>query len=177
MKRVMILGQPGSGKSTLAQKLGEATGLPVVHMDRIHWMAGWVPRGEAEKYEMARAAMAQEAWVFEGGFSRTWDERAERADTLIWLDVGLWRRLWRVTYRFFRYFGQARPDLPEGCNEGNWREMIEFYKWIWNTRHTSRAKIARLIEDHQGGLDVIVMHSIPEVEAYLEGIRARTARG
>jgi len=111
MKRVMILGQPGSGKSTLARKLGVVTGLPVVHMDHIHWKAGWVERDEEEKLELARAAMAQEAWIFEGGFSRTWHERAERADTLIWLDVGLWRRLWRVTYRFFRYFGQSRPDI------------------------------------------------------------------
>lgn len=174
MKRVMILGQPGSGKSTLARKLGVVTGLPVVHMDHIHWKAGWVERDEEEKLELARAAMAQEAWIFEGGFSRTWHERAERADTLIWLDVGLWRRLWRVTYRFFRYFGQSRPDLPEGCPEGNWREMGEFYKWIWNTRKKSRIKIARLIEDF-AHKDVLIMHRIPEVEAYVELIRARTA--
>ena len=175
MKRVMILGQPGSGKSTLARKLGEVTHLPVVHMDKIHWKAGWVPRGDDEKFEMARAAVAGDEWIFEGGFSRTWDERAERADTLIWLDVGLWRRLWRVTYRFFRYFGQARPDLPEGCNEGNWREMIDFYKWIWNTRHTARIKIAKLIEVHEDSLDVVTMSTIPEVENYLEAVRARTA--
>jgi len=132
MKRVMILGQPGSGKSTLARKLGKVTGLPVVHMDHIHWKAGWVPRDDAEKMILTREAMAEETWIFEGGFSRTWDERAVRADTLIWLDVGLWRRLYRVTFRFFRYFGQSRPDLPEGCPEGNWREMWDFYKWIWS---------------------------------------------
>lgn len=38
MQRVMIVGQPGSGKSTLARKLGEHTGLPVVHIDTIHWL-------------------------------------------------------------------------------------------------------------------------------------------
>lgn len=31
VQRVMIIGQPGAGKSTLARKLGERTGLPVVH--------------------------------------------------------------------------------------------------------------------------------------------------
>ena len=36
MQRVMIVGQPGSGKSTLARRLGERTGLPVVHIDTIH---------------------------------------------------------------------------------------------------------------------------------------------
>ena len=175
MKRVMILGQPGSGKSTLAGKLGEVTGLPVVHMDKIHWKSGWVPRSEEEKLEMTRAAMAEDEWIFEGGFSRTWDERATRADTLIWLDVGLARRLWRVTYRFFRYFGQSRPDLPEGCEEGNWSEMWEFYQWIWNTRNSARNKMKQLIEKHEHDLDVLIMSCIPEVEAYLEGLRARTS--
>jgi adenylate kinase family enzyme len=35
MERIMIVGQPGSGKSTLAQVLGEVTGLPVIHIDKI----------------------------------------------------------------------------------------------------------------------------------------------
>ncbi|MEL6615862.1 MAG: AAA family ATPase, partial [Bacteroidota bacterium] len=33
MQRVMIVGGPGAGKSTLARRLGEATGLPVIHID------------------------------------------------------------------------------------------------------------------------------------------------
>jgi len=119
--------------------------------------------------------MARKTWIFEGGFSKTWDERAQRADTLIWLDVGLWRRLWRVTYRFFRYYGKSRPDLPDGCAEGNWGEMWDFYKWIWNTRDTARVKMAGMVETYSGSLDVIVMRTIPEVEAYLDAVRARAA--
>lgn len=42
MRRVMIVGHPGSGKSTLARAMGERTGLPVVHIDQIHWRPGWV---------------------------------------------------------------------------------------------------------------------------------------
>ena len=44
MKRVMIVGQPGAGKSTIARQIGQRTGLPVVHIDKIHWMPGWVER-------------------------------------------------------------------------------------------------------------------------------------
>lgn len=46
LKRIMIIGQPGSGKSTLAKLLGEITGLPVVHIDTIHWQTGWVERSQ-----------------------------------------------------------------------------------------------------------------------------------
>lgn len=177
MQRVMIVGQPGSGKSTLARMIGAATDLPVVHMDVIHWKSGWVERDTEDRWTMVRDVYAQDQWVFEGGFSRSWGERATRADTLIWIDVGLWRRLWRVTYRFFRYFGQTRPDLPEGCEEGNWREMWAFYKWIWNTRNSARVKIKQLITAFEDDLDVVILKTIPEVQAYVEGLRARTARG
>ncbi len=171
MKRVMIIGQPGSGKSTLARLLGAKTGLPVTHMDHIHWKSGWVPRDHAEKLGMVRRVQARDMWILEGGFSTTYAERAQRADTIIFLDVGLWRRLWRVTYRFFRYFGQSRPDLPDGCNEGNWREMWDFYKWIWNTRHTARTKAQRLLEDHPHATRV-TLRSIAETNTYLERLHA-----
>lgn len=52
MKRVMIVGQPGAGKSYLARAMGQKTGLPVQHMDMIHWKPGWVERDKAEKLAM-----------------------------------------------------------------------------------------------------------------------------
>jgi adenylate kinase family enzyme len=42
MQRVLVLGSSGSGKSTFARKLGEITGLPVVHIDQLFWEPGWV---------------------------------------------------------------------------------------------------------------------------------------
>ena len=166
-KRIMIVGQPGSGKSTLARKLGGITGLPVVHMDKIHWMANWTPRDMSKRWEMVRDVHAQDEWIFEGGFSRSWNERAARAQLLIWLDVGLWRRLWRVTLRFVRYYGKSRPDMADGCFEGNWSEMWEFYKWIWRTRRSARSNIRNLIKTHEAKLEVKVLHTIAETERYL----------
>lgn len=46
MKRVMIVGQPAAGKSTLARQIDDRTGLPIVHVDRIHTLMG---RGERPK--------------------------------------------------------------------------------------------------------------------------------
>mgnify|MGYP000369564906 CR=1 FL=1 len=36
-RRICILGNSGAGKSTLAAALGDVSGLPVVHLDRIFW--------------------------------------------------------------------------------------------------------------------------------------------
>ncbi|MEP5730708.1 MAG: AAA family ATPase [Sulfitobacter sp.] len=156
MQRVMILGGSGSGKSTLARRLGAQTGLPVFHMDHIQWQAGWVSRTRDVRREMALEIENQDKWIFEGGFSTTYEHRAARADTLIWLDLPVGLRLWRVTKRLFRYWGQARPDMAEGCVEGFHSETLPFYIWIWQTRHSSRVRIQKLIEEL--GPDTKVVH-------------------
>jgi adenylate kinase family enzyme len=70
MQRIMIIRQPGSGKSRLARQVGARLGLPVHHIDHIHWQSGWIERDRAEKGRMCLAIEAQPAWVFEGGIPR-----------------------------------------------------------------------------------------------------------
>lgn len=62
MERAAIIGPGGAGKSTLARKLGEVTGLPVIHLDREHWPPGWVepPRDEWESRVQELAARAMD---------------------------------------------------------------------------------------------------------------------
>ena len=106
MKRVMIVGGPGSGKSTLARMLGEITGLPIFHMDHIHWKPGWVERTQDEKNHLTHEVHLREEWIFEGNHSRTYTERIKRADTLIWLGFPVALRLWRVLRRSVVSYGQ-----------------------------------------------------------------------
>ena len=56
MERVMIIGCGGAGKSTLARKLGEKTGLPIVHLDQIWWSPGNWEHMEREKFDVRLAA-------------------------------------------------------------------------------------------------------------------------
>lgn len=143
-QRIMIVGAPGSGKSTLARALGARTGLPVRHIDRIHYASGWVERPPEEKARLAADLHAQERWIIEGGLSSTWPDRVARADVLIWLDVPWLVRMTRVLRRTFRYLGTTRPDLPDDCPERLNRQSLEFWAYIWRTRRTSRAKMRRL---------------------------------
>ena len=148
MRRVMVIGQPGSGKSTFARSLGAATGLPVVHMDHIHWMSGWRERPRAEKLRMVRAVQAGPAWILEGGLSATYDERAERADTIVHLDAAVLPRFVRVVRRSWTHRGRSRPDLPDGCPERFGWTQLEFFRFIWRTRRTGRERMLRLMADH-----------------------------
>ncbi|MEL7091627.1 MAG: AAA family ATPase [Pseudomonadota bacterium] len=168
MKRVMILGQPGSGKSTLARQVGAAMDLPVVHVDHIHWMSGWVERPKDEKIAMALAEQAKPEWVFEGGLADTKDDRLNRADTLIVIELPYSLRMWRVIKRTLRHYGRTRPDLPDGCPE---QVSLEFWRWIWDTRHTAReanrnwAAKARAL-----GKAVFVLASRRDVRAFVNGL-------
>jgi adenylate kinase family enzyme len=170
MQRVMIVGQPGSGKSTLARAMGARTGLPVVHIDHIHWMPGWQERPRAEKTRMCHEVEAGEAWIFEGGHSATWGNRLARADMLIWLDVPVWRRFGRVVWRTWVYRGQSRPDLPENCPEGFHKETLPFWRWIWRTRNTQRANIQSLWDGVPEGTARVRLRTLAEVREFLAGL-------
>lgn len=170
MRRVMIVGQPGSGKSTLARQLGQRTGLPVHHMDHIHWMPGWVERPQAEKTRLARAVEAQETWIFEGGHSATYASRAARADLILWLDMPLPLRAWRILRRSLLGHGRTRPDLPEGCPERFGPETLPFWRYVWTSRRTGRDRIAHMVAAAPPGARVIRLTSLAEVRRFLDSL-------
>jgi len=172
MRRIMIIGQPGAGKSTLAREIGVIAHLPVFHIDHIHYRSGWIERAGAEKDALCADVHAKEEWVFEGGRSSTWPERLARADTLIWLDVGLPLRLWRVLSRTLRYHGRSRPDLPAGCPE---RFEAEFFAFIWRTRHGARERIRTFYDDAPPHKSRVHLVGGRAAAHYLEGLR-RAAR-
>jgi adenylate kinase family enzyme len=169
MQRVMIVGQPGSGKSTLARQIGARVGLPVVHIDLIHWQDGWVERTREEKTRLCNEVEARDAWVFEGGHSATWPNRMARADHLIWLDLPLPLRLWRVIARNVRGWGKSRPDLPEGCPER--LDMLPgFLKFVWTTRNSSRDRGAELMASAPPTCRVIRLNSKAEIADFLRAL-------
>ena len=168
MQRIMIVGQPGSGKSTLARALGAKTGLPVVHIDHIHWQPGWVERSRDEKTRLCNEVEARDVWIFEGGHSATWDTRLARADLLIWLDLPVALRFWRVLRRTVVNHGRSRPDLPENCPEGFHRETLPFWRFIWRTRHTARTRLQRLWDSAAGDQAKLRLVSAREVARFLE---------
>jgi adenylate kinase family enzyme len=164
----MIVGQPGSGKSSLAQELGDRSGLPVIHIDKIHWQPGWVERSAAEKTRLCKEAEKGERWIFEGGHSATWPSRLARADLLVWIDRPVGLRLWRVFTRALSGLGRTRPDMAEGCPE-RLRSLPEFFTYIWRTRNSAAAKIARLAQMAPADCGVVRLSSDEDVRQFLDG--------
>lgn len=99
-RRIVIQGATGAGKTTLADRLGEALGLGVMHLDNIRHEHGWDSVDWPEMRERMEAFVAShpEGWVSEGNYSRVNDVTLSRCDTLISLDVP-----WRVSFvRLFK---------------------------------------------------------------------------
>lgn len=172
MQRVMICGGPGSGKSTLARIMGERLDLPVYHMDHIHWTPGWVARPSIEKMPLVMEIIGRDRWVFEGGHSSSYAARAARADTFIWLDLPVGLRFWRVVWRTIRDHGTVRPDMAPDCPEGFHGETWAFWKWIWQTRKTARARLVAIAAD-PGHLAVHHLQTRSQVAAFIANLPAR----
>lgn len=165
-KRIMIIGQPGFGKSTLAAQLGRITGLPVYHIDReVHWLPNWVERDRQEKSRICAQIHALDKWIFEGGHSPTWQERLARSDMLIWLDVSLWVRYWRVFKRTLKYYGRSRDDLPENCPE---RFEWSFLYFIWRTRNTTRERIDLIYQQVPHEKPKYRLESVEDIDKFVE---------
>jgi adenylate kinase family enzyme len=138
MRRILLIGPGGSGKSTLATRIGERMGLPVVHLDTFYWRPGWVEPSREEWLAILRPLLAQDAWVMDGNFGGTLNERLAAADTVVFFDLPPLLCLWRALWRYSRYRGRSRPDMASGCPE---KIDLEFLIWILTYRARKRRSL------------------------------------
>lgn len=144
MQRIAILGCSGGGKSSLARALSRKLNLPLIHLDALHWLPGWVERDRTEFRRLQAEIVAADAWVIDGNYSNTLDLRLPRADTIVVIDRSRLLCLWRVTWRWLTHLGRSRADMGEGCPEKIDREFV-VYIWTYPRRGAPRrdAAIAR----------------------------------
>ena len=169
MRRVLVIGSGGAGKSTFSTRLGERTGLPVVHLDSLYWRAGWNETPKEEWKQVVSGLLERDAWVMDGNYGGTLDARITSCDTVVFLDLPRIVCLWRVLRRWLRYRGRARPDMAPGCNE---RLSVEFLRWIWDYPVTRRPEIMTRLANLGEGQRVVVLRSRAEVERFLEACAA-----
>ena len=164
-----MIGRAGAGKTTVAVRLGEALGLPVIHLDKMYWDPGWQPADPDLFDARHAAAIAEPAWVVDGGYlsSRSWQERLRRSDLVVVVEAPLVVCLWRILRRSLWRPAARRPDLPDGCTE----TLSLFFVWWtigWSRRHR---RLAGSIAREHPGVPVTTTRSTDDPHSLIAAIR------
>jgi adenylate kinase family enzyme len=167
VRRVAVIGSGGSGKSTLAGVLGERLGLPVVHLDPLFWKPGWVARSQAEWRALQEELVRADEWIIDGNHEPTLEVRLRAADTVVMLDYGRLRCLWRVLKRWHRYRGRPREDRADGCDERLDRAFLGF---VWSYPRHGRAAALDAVARHAPGAAFVRLGNPAQTRRFLASL-------
>jgi adenylate kinase family enzyme len=173
MERVLIIGSPGAGKSTLSAQVSRRLGLPLIHLDKLHWKPGWVECGKEEFEAKVRDAIAGPRWVIDGNYGGTLPLRLTRADTVIDLDLPRWQCVFDIVRRAVRHRGRTRSDMAEGCVEQLNLEFLEFILYTIRFGGGGRERMEKSLRPFTGRR--ITLRSRREVRAFVDGLPAERA--
>lgn len=116
-----------------------------------------------------REILARDAWIIDGGFTTSMDERFAAADTLILLDLPRWICLVAAIRRRVMYRFRRPPGMAEGCRP---HFDIRFLRWIWRFPREHRQPILAALEKHAGLKRVVVARNRTEVRRLVRSLAA-----
>ena len=121
-KRIVVIGVTGAGKTTFARELAHRLGCRHIEMDALYWLPDWVESSTEQFREQVAAAVAGDAWVIDGNYSKVRDIVWTKADTVIWLDYPLPLILWRLIKRTIHRI-MSQEELWNG-NRERWQNQF-----------------------------------------------------
>ncbi len=175
MKRIAIVDAAG-GESTLARRLTEAIAVPRYALDHLQWNAGWTPAPPGEFARAHRRLVRREAWIIDGlGATASVAERIAAADTVVFVDLPLWRHYWWAFKRQAKALLRRDPDVPEGCS-------LHSVTWplvtmMWDIHTNRRPELIEALGKCGAGKRVVRLRSPSDIAAFLRRAGVRGARG
>lgn len=161
--KILVIGSSGAGKSTFSRRLGAASGIEVIHLDRLYFSPNWVEMPKYRWKEKVAEILQADSWIIDGNYSGTMETRIAASDTVIYLELPRLVCVFRILKRGVVYFGKTRPDMAKGCNE---RFDWDFVKWVWNYPSRTKPKVEAMLEKVQGEKTVIRLASKREIEKF-----------
>ncbi|MBS1494699.1 MAG: hypothetical protein JST55_14385 [Bacteroidetes bacterium] len=166
MRRVMIIGNAGAGKSTLSRVLADKLKLPLYHLDKIFWLPGWKEIDRNVMTEKVNKIIAEDEWIIDGNYRRTITYRAERADTIIFLNFNTLTCLYGIFKR--RFSGEIRTDITQGCPE---KIDLKFLSWVLKYKQTTAPPIRKLLNELSAEKRIIELKNRKQVNEFMNRIQ------
>lgn len=165
INKILVIGSAGSGKTTFSKLLGEKLNLPIIHLDKEYWKAGWVEPSHEEWAEKLENLLLNDKWIMDGNYASTLELRVEKADMIIFLDYNRFVCVNGVLKRVFKNRKKQRDDLPDGCLD---KLDFKFLKWVWDFPKKYRPRIIEIL--NTSNKKIITLKTRKEAMAYLEKI-------
>jgi adenylate kinase family enzyme len=167
--RIAIIGCGGSGKSHLARALGSALGITPVHLDTLYYGRDWKPLPKDKFAALQHELVTQPRWVIDGNYASSLPIRLRAADTVIFLNLPARACLAGIAQRRLRH-GAGQHDAI-GVYD---RITPNFVRYIIGYRRHMAPRVRRLIAEHAGDAEVIVLRSRRDARRYLAKVSAAT---
>lgn len=173
MNRIVVIGVTGSGKSTLGRRLSDKFGYPLIELDDIHWNPGWAATEDGKLRAAVAKAASGERWIAVGNYSRIVDILWPRADTLIWMDFGLWPCFLRIILRTWR-----RARTKESVCNGNYETIGRLFSknslilWLFQTYWKKKREFGAVFRDkpYTNIKNYVRLHNPQETEVFIAGL-------
>ena len=163
MNKIIVIGCSGSGKTTFSQKLRDATGIPLFHLDAIWHLPDKTHISRDEFDARLGDVLALDSWIIDGNYSRTLERRIAACDTVFLFDLPTDVCLGGAISRI----GKPRVDMP-------WFDT-ELDPWLKNEieqfKEEKLPEIYALLEKYESGRTVVVFKSRDEADKFVRGIK------
>jgi uridine kinase len=134
-QKIVVFGSPGSGKTYFCKKMASRLGIECFHLDDIFWQENW-NRLDTEVFRSkVNNILDGECWIIDGNFVRyiSIDLRAQRADTVIFIDAPVVLCLYRAIKRALQllFFSNAENTLPANVVNGYKKGTTKIFSDFW----------------------------------------------
>lgn len=166
----MIFGDVASGKSTFANRLGERTGLPVVHLDEAMKDLGRINKDAIRSY--IREQVGHPHWIMDGNaFTKDRHQRIAAANLILIFHFNRFRTLYNWQRRYYRIKTGREPNAG-----GQDEQLMLTYYVPYILYHFPKRKAAAIGCAHESSKPLAIFRTYAQSDAWLHDVDTHLAR-
>lgn len=172
MRRIVVLGNVGGGKTVLAHKLGDLLDIAAVEIDLFLQRAGTNPKSLEDFEQFLSETLQNDQWIIDGFASwPTLEKTLEKADSVIFIDLPLWRHIWHLMKRHVN--SAFRPPAGYPADYPFFAISFQMYRMLMVIHVHSRPRFLKMLEAQANSSEVFHLRSTGEIGSFLEMVKER----